>query len=192
LAATKEEAKAFIQKWAAEGAEVARNNSLPVSAMLACACAESAYGKGSIYLATQNPFSLQKWPSTNFPVTHRIHWSQTQISTDPDRYLRAPFNCAKDSPDAVRQWCEWILHYGAADGPPGNPDPKVHNVHSPTLIANRQKLLAVRDDGYKFCYNLPLVGFGENSTHAKRVASGQGYQRVYKQYSLGQYDRPDR
>ena len=29
-----------------------------------------------------------------------------------------------DREDAVRQWCEWILYYGEADGPPGNQNPK--------------------------------------------------------------------
>ena len=54
---------------------------------------------------------------------------------------KAPFNCATDTADAVRQWCEWILHYGSADGPPGNQDPKIKVADNKATIARRDILL---------------------------------------------------
>lgn len=113
----------FFQERADLGGPVARANNLPVSAMLACASVESRWGQGNIYRKTLNPLSLQKWPHVHYPTTYRILWFETVVQTNPKKTMKAPFVCATDRADAVCQWCEWILHYGNADGPPGNPDP---------------------------------------------------------------------
>jgi hypothetical protein len=189
MGATHEQTVAFIKEWSTKGAEVARNNNLPVSAMLACACEESGFGVVSkIFSHTHNPFNLQKWPHIRYPTTNQIFWVETKVREDPTKILRAPFNCATDVPDAVRQWCEWILHYGDADGPPGNQNPKIAQVANKSAIERRQKLLATRDRPADFAFNLPLVGFGENATEKLRVKSGNRYRDCWTQYSLTDYD----
>jgi hypothetical protein len=163
----------FLQEWADAGAPVVRKHRLPVSAMLACASVESAWGTGAIYRETLNPFSLQKWPHVPHPATCRTAWRDTVIQTTPDVVTRkAPFSCATDRADAVRQWCEWILYYGEADGPPGNQDPKSKTSRIASAVGNRETLLRFRNAGPDFARRLPLVGFGESRTslvYAKRL-----------------------
>lgn len=171
----------FLQEWAEIGGPVARKHKLPVSAMLACASVESNWGKGSIYKETLNPFSLQKWPHVTYPKTYRTAWRDTVIQTNPRKTAKAPFNCATDRADAVRQWCEWILYYGEAEGPPGNQDPKAPRVKIKSAIADRDKLLGFRKSGEDFAKYLPLVGFGENRrslVYAKRLTD----------FSMASYD----
>jgi hypothetical protein len=181
------EMQSFIDEWADLGGPVARENDLPVSAMLACASIESGWGKGPIYLATLNPFSLQKWPHVVYPKTHQTFWRETIVQTNPVRKARAPFNCATSHADAVRQWCEWILHWGEADGPPGNQDPKIPQVARASAIASRELLLKHRQNGLEFARNLPLVGFGETATAALRQKSGEGYANRLRDFGMEGY-----
>jgi hypothetical protein len=171
----------FLQEWAETGGPVARKHKLPVSAMLACASLESDWGRGSIFKETLNPFSLQKWPHVPIPKTNRTAWRDTVIQVNPKKIAKAPFSCATDRADAVRQWCEWILYYGEADGPPGNQNPKSPRVKVASAVASRERLLAFRTNGEDFAKRLPLVGFGESRTslaYAKRLTD----------FSMGSFD----
>jgi hypothetical protein len=184
--------ESWIDGIAGEGGPVAKQYDLPIGAMLACASVECAWGTSKIYKATGNPFNLQKFPKVPFPHTHRIHWSDTIIAEGPPPVVRqAPFNCALNTADAVLQWCEWILHYGMADGPGALGNPLARN-YSPadnlSAIANRDRLLASRHNSIDFCLNLPLVGFGENATPALRKRSGERYKDRLTQFGLTVYD----
>ena len=165
----------FIQKWADLGGPVVRANGLPVSAMIACASVESGWGKGGIYMATRNPFSLQKWPHITYPRTYKTLWRDTIVQTNPVMKLKAPFNCALDEADAARQWCEWILHYGAADGPPQDQNSKAQQVSHATAAAARQALLGQRGNPVEFTRRLSTIGFGENrakgAVYAQRLVN---------------------
>lgn len=172
----------FLEEWAELGGPVARANDLPVSAMLACASVESNWGKGAIFRATLNPFSLQKWPHIKYPVTHMTHWSRTQVQTNPVKILSAPFNCATSQADAVRQWCEWILHYGAADGPPQDQNAKTRQISHSPQIAARMLLLTSRRSPVVFARGLSTIGFGE------KVSSGAIYAQRLTDFSMSSFD----
>ena len=186
--ATPEQREAFIKEWNGGGAGVARSNNLPVSAMLACACFESGYGnpidrktgKASIFSATGNPFNLQKWPAITYPKTEKIIWRDTEVKSASGQVLRAPFNCAKSVPDAVRQWCERILHYGEVDGPPQTQFKNQACLH-PESVDARKKLLALRYSPAEFAGNLNLVGFGEKG-------KDKGYRDTLEINNLTRFD----
>ena len=179
---------AFINDLAAKGGKVARANDLPVGAMLACASVESAWGTSKIYKSTGNPFNLQKWPHTPYPHTNKTFWQDTGVIVGPPEVLRkAPFNCATDLGDAVLQWCEWILHWGQADGP-GAIQMAKGAKDNPAAIANRDLLLTYRKNSADFSKNLPLVGFGENATPALRQRSGAVYRQRLIDFALNTYD----
>ena len=38
-------------------------------------------GKGPIFKATLNPFSLQKWPHIKYPITPSTYWGWTVVQT---------------------------------------------------------------------------------------------------------------
>ena len=157
----------FLQKVAAACAPIVRKNKLPVSSMLACAALESGWGTGKIYLETNNLFSMQKWPWVPYPITTRTLWRVTQIQTVPTiKTAKAPFNTATDLADAGRQWCEWILHYGAADGPPGNISERAPKAFNAGAISRRMQLLSMVADPARFARNLYLVSFGESAAMA--------------------------
>ena len=158
----------FLQIVYSEGGSIAKQAGLPVSGMLACAAAESGWGNGPIYLETKNLFSLQKWPKVLYPKTARTLWRTTIIQTNPKKTALAPFNTATSYADAVRQWCEWILHYGAADGPPGNQEGR--QIANQWAVARRQKLMGMAGDAVQFARNLYLVSFGESHAAAKLYA----------------------
>jgi hypothetical protein len=183
---------AWIDSLAGAGGPVAKQYDLPVGAMLACASVECNWGASALYKATGNPFNLQKFPKVQFPHTHNTYWSSTEVAEGPPPVFKnAPFNCAVDLADAVLQWCEWILHYGLADGPGalGNPQARNYNpANNLGAIANRDRLLAYRHNSLDFCMNLPLVGFGENSTPALRLRSGKRYHDLLNQFGLAVYD----
>jgi hypothetical protein len=171
----------FLDELAKQGAKVARGNDLPVSAMVACGAVESGFGTGFIFKHSGNPFSLQKWPHVPFPrASATPFWNETVVQTTPRKVLRAPFVRSTDFADAVRQWCEWILHWGEADGPPGNQDPKVKPAANAPAMASRQQVLTFRRDPLKFARNLHKVGFGESD--AKEYAD------LLSQASLTDYD----
>ena len=172
----------FLDEWASLGGDVARRHKLPVSAMLACASIESNWGKGSIFLATLNPFSLQKWPHIKYPITHNTYWSWTVVQTSPKISKKAPFNCATSRADAVRQWCEWILHYGEADGPPQDQSSKVRQVAHSNAVAARNALLISRNNPAAFARGLSTVGFGESR------AKGILYAKRLTDFSMTDYD----
>jgi hypothetical protein len=172
----------FLQEWAELGGNVARQHGLPVSAMLACASVESNWGQGAIFRATLNPFSLQKWPHIKYPVTHQTYWRSTVVQTEPVKRLLAPFNCATTRSDAVRQWCEWILHYGDSDGPPQDQDAKAPQVAHSGAVARRTALLASRVNPVAFARGLSTIGFGENQ------ASGGVYAQRLISFSMTDYD----
>jgi hypothetical protein len=179
---------AFITEWAAAG-RVARDQDLPVGSMLACASVESGWGTGNIYKGTGNPFNLQKWPRIRFPHTHKTYWHRTKIAEGPPpKFAYAPFNCATDPADAVLQWCEWIVHWGRADGPGRLEPPNGSPQDNPPAIANRDYLLSYRRNSQDFCMNLPLVGFGENATAALRLRSGERYRKRLVDFRLYDYD----
>jgi len=188
MSASPAQVAAFIDEWASKGADVARKNSLPVSAMLACACTESGFGMGAIFKKTKNPFNLQKWPHIPYPRAGTNQPSDTVVETKTGRQKIAPFNYATDVPDAVRQWCEWILHYGEADGPPQDENPHVPMVIHPGNQAARDQLLKYRRDPVNFAFNLPLVGFGEGKTKEQRDASGAIFKSVLITNKLTRFD----
>lgn len=173
----------FLQKVAAACGPVVRQNRLPVSAMMACAAVESGWGTGSIYKESGNLFSLQKWPWVKYPTTLKTLWRTTVIQTVPVRKTaKAPFNTATDMADAGRQWCEWVLSYGDADGPPGNASEKAKPMAVAGAIARRKKLLAMAGDPLQFARNLYLVGFGETA------AMGRLYAQVLSDNRLTRFD----
>lgn len=180
---------AWIDDLAKRGGPVARDQDLPVAAMLACGSVESAWGTSSIYKATNNPFNLQKWPRTLFPHTHKTHWNETVVETGPPKkVLKAPFNCATDPADAVLQWCEWIVHYGRADGPGALEPPGAPPRDNPAAIRRKEQLLAYRHNSLDFAYHLPLVGFGETQTPELRIKSGKAYRARLFDFGLTRYD----
>ena len=170
----------FLQELATEGGPVAKKAGLPVSAMLACGAVESGWGRGKIYRETGSLFSLQKWPKVLFPTTARTLWRTTIIQTHPEKTALAPFNTATGHADAVRQWCEWIQHYGAADGPPGNPEGRL--VANQSAIGRRQQLMGMVNDPMQFARNLYLVSFGESQ------AKGKLYSDVLQENNLTRFD----
>lgn len=172
----------FFQKVAGACGPVVKQNGLPVSAMLACAAVESGWGRGPIFRQTNNLFSMQKWPWVPFPATARTLWLTTVIQTSPVKTARAPFNTTVDLADAGRQWCEWILHYGAPDGPPGNVDQRAPHVANAGAIARRSRLIAMAGDPVAFAGNLYLVSFGESH------AAGHRYADVLTQNKLTRFD----
>ena len=156
--------------------------------MLACASLESNWGQGAIYKATLNPFSLRKWPRTPFPHTHKTYWADTVIAEGPPKVVKkAPFNCATSRSDAVLQWCEWILHYGNADGPGSLEPPGAAPRDNLKAIDNRERLLSYRHNAIDFCMYLPLVGFGEHLTAAARDKSGKEYRDRLIDFGLTVY-----
>jgi hypothetical protein len=172
----------FLDEWAEFGAPVVASYGLPLSAMLACASVESAWGQGKIYLRTLCPFSLQKWPAITYPRTHKIEWITTVIQTSPKKTASAPFICSTDRADAVQQWCDWITHYGAADGPPGN-QAKQGAGASAAAAGKRTTLLGYRNSPTEFARHLPLVGFGEGAK------SGPIYAARLTNYAMLDYDQ---
>jgi hypothetical protein len=180
-----DEQEAFLQKLASGGAAEARRNNLPVSAMLACACQETSFGTHGVFLQTNNPFHLQKWPWVLYPTSAGSLRIRTNVAPPgvPEVWRVTFFNTAPDLPDAVRQWCEWILHYGEADGPPGNENPHFKQVAVPAAKAKRDRLLALRDKPVEFADNLLLVGFG-NSVQSHL------YSKCITDNSLTRFDDP--
>lgn len=172
----------FLQKVASECGPTVKANGLPVSSMIACAAVESGWGTGPIFKETGNLFSMQKWPWVQFPTTPKTLWRTTVIQTNPRKTAMAPFNTAKDYTDAGRQWCEWILHYGAADGPPGNISQKAVPTANAGAISRRARLMAMVGNPTEFAKNLYLVSFGE--THAMGVL----YSRVLLENNLTRFD----
>jgi hypothetical protein len=172
----------FLDEWAEYGGPVARKHGLPASAMLACASVESNWGQGAIFRACLNPFSLQKWPHIKYPVTHHTYWSSTVVQTNPVKRLLAPFNSATSQADAVRQWCEWILHYGEADGPPQDQSSSAPQVKHPAQVAAKVALLGSRGNPVAFARGLSTIGFGENR------ASGGVYAQRLTSFSMTDYD----
>ena len=172
----------FLQKVASDCGPLVRAKGLPVSSMVACAAVESGWGTGPIFKQTRNLFSMQKWPWVQYPTTAQTMWMTTVIATNPVKTARAPFNTALDFADAGRQWCEWVLHYGEADGPPGNIDQHGPRLAHAGAIGRRKRLLALAGDPMAFAANLYLVGFGES--HAK----GALYARVLAENQLTRFD----
>ena len=170
----------FLQKLAGEGGPLGKQAGLPVSAMLACAAVESGWGTGKIYRETKNLFSLQKWPKVLFPTTALTLWRPTIIQNDPVKMATAPFNTATSYADAVRQWCEWIEHYGAADGPPGNQEGR--QIANQWAIGRRHQLMGMVNDPMQFARNLYLVSFGESQ------AKGKLYADVLRENNLTRFD----
>ena len=175
--------EAFLQAVAAACGPATREAGLPVSAMLACAAAESGWGTGPIYRETGNLFSLQKWPWVTYPRTDGTMWRETVIQTAPRKTAKAPFNTARDMQDAGRQWCEWIAYYGSVQGPPGSADKnRPQKVDNPYAAANRRRLMAMVNEPVRFARHLYLVGFGESLAH------GELYARVLTQNNLTRFD----
>jgi hypothetical protein len=179
----------FLQKVASECGPVVREEGegLPVSAMIACAAVESGWGKGPIYLHTNNLFSLQKWPWVPYPRTLMTMWRPTIVQTNPNKTRLAPFNVAIDMADSARQWCEWILKYGEADGPPGmqvDPAKNPRSVYTGNDGARqrRETLKRMKGDPVLFAKNLYHVSFGESA------AKGQLYARVLQENNLKRFD----
>jgi hypothetical protein len=172
----------FLQNVARECGPLIKQSGLPVSSMLACAAVESGWGNGPIYRETNNLFSLQKWPWVQYPTTERTLWRPTIIQTSPVKTALAPFNTALDLADAGRQWCEWILHYGAADGPPGSPNQRAPKVANAWAIGRRTQLLGMTSDPTQFARHLYLVSFGESPV------AGALYSRVLLENNLTRFD----
>jgi len=173
----------FLDEWAELGGPIAKQHDLPVSAMLALASVESNWGKGDIFAATLNPFNLQKWEHIPYPITHMVIWRWTVIDNVTRERKKAPFNCAMSCADAVRQWCEWLFHYGEADGPPQDGPTKTrHIIHGPQIAA-RVALLMLRKDPAAFAAKLYTVGFGKPVR-----ATGVAFATRLTDYSLTRYD----
>jgi peptidoglycan hydrolase-like protein with peptidoglycan-binding domain len=172
----------FLKKVATECGPIVKENGLPVSSMVACAAVESGWGTGKIFKDTGNLFSMQKWPWVQFPATPKTLWRTTVIQTNPRKTAMAPFNTAIDYADAGRQWCEWVLHYGASDGPPGNINQKARPADNAWAIGRRSRLVSMAGNPTEFARNLYLVSFGE--THAM----GELYARVLLENKLTRFD----
>jgi peptidoglycan hydrolase-like protein with peptidoglycan-binding domain len=173
--------KAFFERVNAAGAAIVRGRPrpLPVSVMLACAGVESGYGTGAIFTETRNLFSLQKWPKVTFPTTTLgTYWRETVVQTNPKVVRKAPFNRATDDADSVRQWCEWIEHWGSADGPPGSE--KGGHASGPA-VTQRDALFAMVDRPLEMAASLWRVGFGERQ-HAAL------YAKVLSEHDLTRFD----
>lgn len=160
----------FIDNLIRNGGPIAKNNNLPVAAMVACAIEESGYGTSSIYRETGCPFNLQK-PSSYTWVNCRTITKRTCVETDDrgkcKKWVTAPFCKASGNDegeklaDAARIWCEWILGWSEQ--------------------SNRERLLLYRHNPVEFARNLPIVGFGEQS---KRVENGEKFVNALRRHKL--------
>lgn len=167
----------FIHEMAVAGQYSANLFGYPLPALIACACAESAYGSSNIYRATGNPFNLQK-PSRAFSTKHHMpvyDWpvcvtlDQTTVSSDGTAAAPAPFCVATDLGDASRQFCEWISGF--------------------PVKARRVELEALGGDAVAFANALYKVGFADNKPartkeYGKLVVS----LRLRERYGAGPID----
>jgi hypothetical protein len=172
----------FLTEWAELGGPVARRQGFPVSAMLAHAAVESGWGTGNIFRQSLNPFNLQKWPHIKYPTTHQTFWSNTVVRKADQKVLKSPFNCATSQADAVRQWCEWLTHYGEADGPPQDGNAAARQVAHPGRVAARVALMKLRTNPVEFARRLATVGFGET------LSDGDDFANCLTAYSLTEFD----
>lgn len=152
----------FIRQLFKEGGPVARKENFPVSAMLACACAESGYGTSSIYKKTGNPFNLQKPDSWAYPkCTTLTNKTENKLN---EKAKPAPFCTASSLAEATRQWCEWIRYFP-----------------NKTSVSN---ILAYRNNPMRFAEELYRVGFADS----KRERTKE-YASLLKRYAFERYDQ---
>lgn len=156
------EKKEFIRKLFKEGGPVARKEGFPVSAMLACACAESGYGTSSIYKKTGNPFNLQK--PAHFAYPKCVTLTNKTVNKDNENAKPAPFCTASSLAEATRQWCEWIRFFPNA--------------------ASVASILAYRNNPTRFAEELYRVGFADSKRERTRE-----YATLLTRYALERYDQ---
>jgi len=130
----------FAEDMAAAGRAKAKEAGFPLSAMVACACSEGAWGTSAIYKRTGCPFNLQKPADWEYP--------KCEIETNPtenkegEKAKPAPFCKATSLSDAARLWCEWIAHYPRESA--------------------RKQLIGFANSPKAFVEHLFLVGFADN------------------------------
>jgi hypothetical protein len=151
----------FIETLAKEGALQAYINSLPLPALIACACGESAYGTSEIYTRTGCPFNLQKPREWKFPQCQTMPLDT--INKDGERPKTATFCVATSLGDASRLWCEWVLHW---------PNPRVATL-----------MQGFSGDAKEFARNLHLVCFAEG-----KKAKTERFAQLIDEHNLLQYD----
>lgn len=137
----------FIASMAQAGKQKATEFGYPLSAMIACACGESGYGKGHIYHMTGCPFDLQKPANWEYPKCE-THPHPTQ--NKPGAHAKpSPFCIARNLSDAARLWCEYIAYF-------------------PTKAA-REQVLRLRHHPKAFVDSLYLLGFGNSDRKITQV-----------------------
>ncbi len=155
------EKQQFIENMAREGKAIAARYGYPLSAMIACACSESAFGTGNIFRRTGCPFNLQKPDHWQYP---KCETEKHSTENKPGEKAKpAPFCKAKSLSEAARLWCEWIAHF-------------------PTQ-SSRNQLLALRHNPKMFAENLFLVAFADSNKNATKE-----FGKVLDQFELRRYD----
>ncbi len=140
----------FIEDLAKAGKAAAKEYGYPLSAMLACACAESGYGTSDIYKATKCPFNLQRPDSWTYPKCETLT-ADTKGKFGSNDAQPAPFCIAKDLADAARLWCEWIAYYPGSDG-------------KQALNSGNSGVVSLRGNPRAFAINLYKVAFADSKS----------------------------
>jgi hypothetical protein len=151
----------FIANMASAGSAKAAECGFPLSAMIACACGESAYGTSDIFNRTGCPFNLQKPADWEYPKCETEE--QATVSKLNQKAAPVSFCKAKSLSDAARLWCEWISHW------PNE--------------SNKNTLLTLRRDPKAFAENLFLVGFADS-----KKAATKAFGTILEQFELRRFD----
>jgi flagellum-specific peptidoglycan hydrolase FlgJ len=155
----------FIADLASAGYAVAKQYRFPLSAMLACGCAESGYGTGKIYRRTGNPFNLQKpanwgeYPKCTTEMNNTENHAGQKASA-------SPFCVAPNLKEAARMFCEWIAYFPAQ--------------------GRVQELRAVAWNPKQFAADLYKVGFADNKKDKTAL-----FAVLWSQFELGRFDSDD-
>ena len=155
------EQKQFLRDLAREGKPVAAEFGFPLSAILACAAAESRFGMSDIYKTTKCPFNLQKPEGWVHPEC------KTQdlptVNKEGAKAQPAPFCVANNLGHATRLFCEWVKYY---------PADKMTN-----------PVAGMKGNPKLFAEKLYLVGFADN--RADRTIE---YGKIWENYQFARYD----
>ena len=132
--------------------------------MIACACAESAFGTSPHYKATGCPFNLQKPPGWVYP---KCSVTPPRVTIANGKKVSVNFCMANDLADAARIWCEWIAHWP--------------NARVPAHLA------AIAGDPEQFAVDLYMVGFADGQR-----AKTMEFKTVMAQNDLKKFDKMSR
>ena len=155
------EQRQFLRDLAREGKSVAAEFGFPLSAILACAAAESTFGMSDIYKTTKCPFNLQKPEGWVHPECKTL--DLPTVNKEGAKASPAPFCVARDLAHATRLFCEWVKFYPADKG--------------------TNSVAGLKGNPRQFAEMLYKVGFADN--RADRTIE---YATLWDTYRLSRYD----